>query len=68
MKKLFITVFIVICFLSSQSIVELSFFTRCALFYEGLMNAIGANLFMIWPLFGVIMFLICMRLIEKRNG
>jgi len=49
-------------------IVELSFFTRCALFYEGLMNAIGANLFMIWPLFGVIMFLICMRLIEKRNG
>jgi len=51
-------------------IVELSFFTRCALFYEGLMNAIGANLFIIWPIFGLFILILGIKLItmEKNNG
>ena len=46
---------------------ELSFATRCFLFYDGLMDWIGANLFIVWPFFAFIMAIIFIKAMTYRR-
>ena len=45
---------------------ELTFLTRVALFYDGMMDSIGANLNTAWPIIAIIMFLFFTWIITRK--